>query len=78
MKLWEELSPMALGVMEDMGNFSPTVHADRKEVKGCQYDDGEAYKSYLDSQNLRDISAACIEVADWLDTRAASAQEGGT
>lgn len=70
MKPWEELSENARVTMKAMGNFGPTVHADAREVKGYTYEDGEGGKCYLSSGDLRNISAACEEVAVWLDERA--------
>ncbi|MBQ0917499.1 hypothetical protein KBW71_03520 [Hydrogenophaga aromaticivorans] len=68
---WEDVSEAAREVMKDMGNFSPTVNAKHKMVKGYMHDDEGGGKVYLDSGDLRTIAAGCIEVADWLEKRAA-------
>lgn len=73
---WEALSCQTLGVMRDLGNFSPTFHAINREVKGYKLDsEGEAGKCYYTSSDLRQIAIACKEVADWLDKRAQYAKE---
>lgn len=68
-----EVSESARDVMDDLGNFGPTVHALNREVKGYTMDSdtGECGKCYYNSNDLRRIAAGCIEVADWLDKRAA-------
>ncbi len=72
-----DLSKNALETMEELGNFGPTVHAKYREVKGYKMDanDGECGKCYYNSTDLRNIAAGCIEVADWLDKRAALAEQ---
>jgi hypothetical protein len=69
---WEDLSELARDVMEDMGNFGPTIKPGSREVKGATYDDvyGGVIKTYYSSSDLREIASACNEVADWLDKRA--------
>jgi len=69
MKLWEELSQNALNQMKFIGNFGPTVNVEYAEVKGYTYDEDGGGKCYLTSNDLRDLAAGCIEVADWLDER---------
>lgn len=66
------LSPNALDVLKDLGNYGPTVNKQDREVKGWAYDHDLDYvvKSYYTSDDLREISRACLEIADWLDTRA--------
>lgn len=58
--------------MRFLGNFGPTVHADRRQIKGYMIDpeDGEGGKVYLDSNELRALAEACIQMANWLDARA--------
>jgi len=70
---WKELSTNALETMEGLGNFGPTVRPELREVKG--YVDGG--KCYYSSSDLRDVARGCIEVADWLDKRAADAGNRG-
>lgn len=69
---WEDVSEAARNVMKDMGNFSPTVNASQKMVKGYMNDEDGVCKCYFDSNDLRSIAAGCTEVADWLDKRAAA------
>ena len=72
MKLWDELSENAKCEMLNLGNFGPTVHAANREVKGYMLDpDGEAVNAYYTSDDLRQLASACVEVAEWLDERAA-------
>ena len=68
---WEDLSQLARDSMKELGNFGPTVNVAERLVKGAMYDpdcDG-AVKTYYSSDDLRQIAAACNEVADWLDKR---------
>lgn len=72
---WDEVSDKARDVMKSLGNFGPTVNAANREVKGSTYDEdcedcGGCVKTYYTSADLREIAAACAEVADWLDKRA--------
>jgi hypothetical protein len=59
-------------VLRELGEFGPTVNPALKELKG--YIDG---KCYYDASDLRELAAACIEAADWLERRAAIAAAGG-
>lgn len=69
---WESVSPKARAWMADLGNFSPTVRAANREVKGRIADEnGELCKTYFTADDLRSLAVACIEVANWLDKRAA-------
>lgn len=63
---WSSLK--AASVLKELGEFGPTVNPVNRELKG--YIDG---KCYYDSKDLRELAAACIEAADWLDLRAAMA-----
>lgn len=73
---WNDISENAKLWMRELGNFGPTHNAAEKMVKGCTLDNfGDAVKIYYDSDNLRQMAKACIEVADWLDARA---KEEGT
>lgn len=67
---WEDVSERTRDVMKELGNFGPTVDAIDRAVKGWTYEDGECGKTYWTSDDLRQIAAACIEAADWLDRRA--------
>lgn len=66
---WDELSQDTLDVMKDLGEFQPTLDPVKKMVKGYTYDAecGHVIKTYWDSNALRAIAAACVQVADWLD-----------
>ena len=67
----QDISKVALAWMQLIGNFGPTVHADKRELKGYTMDsDGDTVKTYYDSGELRELANSCIEVADWLDRRA--------
>lgn len=55
--------------MKFLGDFSPTVYTQTRELKGRIRDD----KVYLDSGELRELAKACNEVAEWLDKRAEAA-----
>jgi hypothetical protein len=68
---WEELSQDILDVMKDLGEFKPTLNPVKAMVKGYTYDAecGHVIKTYWDSNALRAIAAACVQVADWLDNR---------
>ena len=74
-----DLSKNAREVMEELGNFGATVNAKDRLVKGYKMDsdDGECCKHYYSSDDLRNIAAGCIEVADWLDSRADAAKATG-
>lgn len=62
--------------MRTLGNFGPTVNPLYREVKGYMLGEhGDAEKTYFDSKELRELAAACEEVADWLDARASTGQE---
>jgi hypothetical protein len=63
---WYDLSPLVLTWMKWLGNFSPTYDGTLKGYK-LDSDDGEGYKEYLDSGELRELAQSCIVVADWLD-----------
>ena len=71
---WEDVSSLSRHTMRELGEFGPTVNAEDRVVKGVTFDDGDPCKTYWSSGDLRQIAAACAEVADWLDKRAASAQ----
>ena len=66
-------------VMDTLGNFGPTVNARQKQVKGYTMDSdtGECGNVYYSSDELRLIASGCTEVADWLDKRAAWAEQDG-
>lgn len=75
---WTDLSEKARDWMKDIGDFGPTVHAANREVKGSVADEsGELCKAYYTSDELRSLAAACTEVADWLDKRAAAVSAVG-
>lgn len=62
--------------MQTLGHFSPTVNPLYREVKGSMLGEhGDAEKTYFSSKELRELAAACEEVADWLDARASTGKE---
>ena len=68
---WDtDVSKEARETMKFLGDFGPTVHAQSREVKGYMLNDDGGGSVYLDAGELREIAAACNEVADWLDKRA--------
>lgn len=77
---WADVSIEARSVMDELGNFSPTVNHQYKEVKGYTLDSesGEGGKTYWSSDDLRTTAKACNEVADWLDKRAELDANKGT
>lgn len=74
-----DVSKKARDVMDDLGNFGPTVNALNREVKGYKMDSntGDCGKQYYSSDDLRNIAAGCTEVADWLDKRAEISKSEG-
>jgi hypothetical protein len=70
---WSDVSYDARVWLDALGSFGPTVHADRRELKGLVHcEEGEDGRTYLDADELRKIAAAFTEAADWLDNRAAA------
>ena len=69
---WDEISKEARETMKFIGNFSPTVNVDNREIKGYMIglDDGEGGKVYLYSHELKSMAKHFIEVSEWLDKRA--------
>lgn len=66
-----DISVSAKAWMNLLGNFSPTARPERKEIKGLTFGEyGKSVRTYYDSGELRELTKACIEVADWLDRRA--------
>lgn len=69
---WTDVSEDAREWLKMLGGFSPTVHAKQRELKGQLHSDyGDDGRCYLDAGDLRNLAAALIEAADWLDKRAA-------
>jgi hypothetical protein len=64
---WTDVSENTRDWLKLLGNFVPTVHAKQRELKGYL---GEEGRTYFDAGDLRNIAAALIEAADWLDKRA--------
>jgi len=65
-----DISSLSQTWMKFLGDFGPTVHEHLRELKGYMHDDEGGGKVYLDAGELRELAAACNEVADWLDKRA--------
>lgn len=68
---WEDLSQPTRDAMEKLGYFGPTTNPCAREIKGTMYNvDSECVEStYYNSDDLRQLAAAFIEVAKWLDNR---------
>lgn len=76
---WNEVSEKTRQLLDEFGSLGPTVNAGNKELKGYMIDKGgDAGKVYLSASDLRELAAACIEAADWLERRAtlSTQQEG--
>ena len=68
---WEaDIGSLAQTWMKLIGDFGPTVREENRSLKGYTYDGKGGNSVYLDSGELRELAAACNEVADWLDKRA--------
>lgn len=65
-----DISSLSRTWMQFLGNFAPTTSEQRRELKGYMHDDEGGGKVYLDAGELRELAAACTEVASWLDKRA--------
>jgi len=70
---WNDVSADARDAMAFLGDFGPTISIADRQIKGWKdtAEDG-SHKVYLDSAELRKMAAHFIEVADWLDKRAAN------
>ncbi len=73
MNEWLELSQLTRDVMKEMGGFGPTVRASAKMIKGYIGEDQEG-QCYMGPEELRDRAKAMIEVAGWLEKRAAQGE----
>lgn len=65
MKQWEDLSEQTRQIMEDLGDYTPTVRKDA--VKGYIGGPDREGKDYLYPWHLRKMATACIEVAEYLE-----------
>ena len=65
---WSSLSTDAQYTMQQLGDFGPTLNTAEKEVKGYPQEQG---KTYWSSDDLRKMSKHLVEVAEWLEQRAA-------
>ena len=73
---WESLSQNAKDTMQLLGNFGPTIRTYAREVKGWVIaEDGFTERAYYNSNDLRNIAAGCLEVAQWLEERAKGEDE---
>ena len=73
----DDIGSLAKTWMKFLGDFGPTVKEESRELKGDIYDEEGGGKVYLDSGELRELAAACNEVADWLDKRAEAVTNAG-
>ena len=65
-----DISSLAQTWMKFIGDFGPTVREENRTLKGNMYDGEGGASVYLNSGELRELAAACNEVAVWLDKRA--------
>jgi hypothetical protein len=73
---WEDLSDNAKEIMLDLGNLLPKETPSDREVEGWVCGEfGETVTIGYSSHYLREMAAACLEVADWLDKRAESGND---
>jgi hypothetical protein len=73
---WENISQNAKDTMQILGNFGPTVWAWAMEVKGWSMcEDGFTHSCHYNSNDLKNIAAGCLEVAQWLEERAMAEDE---
>ena len=73
---WEDLSDNAKEIMLNLGGCLPTETPSDRWVEGWangRY--GETVTIGYSSHYLREMAAACLEVADWLDKRAESGND---
>lgn len=71
----QDISKAAKETMKLLGNFGPTVNEQDRKVKGCMCDEEGSSKVYFNSDDLREMAAHFIEVAQWLDNRAGAKGE---
>lgn len=73
---WLDLSDNAHAAAEAIGNAGPHISPTERELIGyCLDDDGGTGKAYHSSSTLRLYAKGLVEIADWLDERAALAQQ---
>jgi len=53
--------------MESLGRFTPTTENDYVKGYAYDFDEGGTYSIYWDARSLREIAAACLEVAEGLE-----------
>lgn len=70
---WKDISEKSRDIMSRLGGYTPVSNRKDARVMGWVCD---VEKVYWSSEILREIAAAYIEVADWLDKRA-SENDGG-
>ena len=73
---WKDVSEKSRDWMVELGAFHPIRDPKEAAVKGwlLDYNVSGSASANLSSTDLREIATACIEVADWLDKRAAEAK----
>ena len=67
-----EFSNNAKEWLKFWGDCGPTVRVEDKTLKGYSYDREGTASFYVDADELRRMSEACLEVANWLEARAAA------
>jgi hypothetical protein len=65
-----EFSDNAKEWLEFWGDCNPTVRVEDKTLKGYTTDYDGTSSFYVSAYELREMAAACFEVADWLEARA--------
>jgi len=60
-----ELTKLEKEWLKFLGDFGPTIHPKNKEIKGYMHDG----KTYLNSNDLLNLSNALKSVAEWLNER---------
>ncbi len=67
----DEMSEAAKEALRLLGNFTPTIHAPDRWVKGYVEGEEGAEKAYYSADDLRRFATGLNDAANWLDTRAA-------
>lgn len=63
----KEWSENAKNWMESLGRFTPTTTKDYVVGYAYDYEEGGTYSISWDARSLREIAAACLEVAEGLE-----------
>lgn len=66
----QQLSERALNTLELLGDFSPVNDPSKCTMKGFMFDEIGSHKTYLTSDEFREMAEDFIEIAIWLEQRA--------